>query len=88
MRRFLTALITFSILVMAQNVLAITPVTQDAGPDGMIAAGLSETGVTGTSGRSSQPEPISMALLLVGLAGLTAAGDARSSQRAPERDSA
>lgn len=87
MRRFLTALITFSILVMAQNVLAITPVTEDVRAGEDVVAGLAPSTATGPEGPPSQPEPISLALLLVGLAGLTAAGDART-HREPERSSA
>jgi hypothetical protein len=83
MRRFLTALIGLSILVMAQNVVAIMPTPSSADLQIEIAADASsaENAQPGAATIVGIPEPMSLVLLLTGISGLTAAGS-RPSRKA------
>lgn len=75
MRRFLTALTILTVLVMAQNVVAGTPVPNGPGVVGDVVAEVAMSGEAGRQAVGGQtPEPLSLLLLLVGLAGLASAG--------------
>ncbi len=87
MRRFLIAFSVLSILVMAQNVVAGTPVTlspelltQTVGE----VAGLEFTAASPPVGGAT-PEPIPMLLLIAGLSGLAVAGNRTDHRRQPGR---
>jgi len=87
MRRFLIALTVLSILVMAQNVVAGTPVvlspellTEAVGE----VADLQFTAATRPVGGNT-PEPISLLLLIAGLSGLAAVGNREGHRHRPSR---
>ena len=92
MRAFLTAFICLSVLVMAQNVIAIAPSSPLVGADSKsveasadsqpVGADVRLTASSATSGRDI-PDPGTMILLVAGLSGLTAVG-ARSEGRRTE----
>ncbi len=76
MRQFLFALVILSTFAMAQNVLAIAPVAGTAS-DVMLPVAQSESIPT-----SEMPAPSTVGLLVIGLAGLTAAGGRRTPRHA------
>jgi len=87
MRRFLIVFTILSILVMAQNVVAGTPVTLS--PELLTAAvgevaGLEFTAANAPVGGAT-PEPISLLLLVAGLSGLAAAGNRAEQRSRPAR---
>ncbi len=87
MRRFLVALSVLSILVMAQNVVAGTPVTLS--PE-LLTETVGEVAALGFTAASTPvggatPEPFSLMLLVVGLSGLAAVGDRADRRRRPGR---
>ena len=82
MRRFLTALIVLSILVMAQNVVALVPA-----PDGqewpLAVVDLGSKQAAESEPAHEMPYAMSMLLLLAGVSGLTIAGGRPARERRP-----
>ena len=74
MRRFLTALLILSIVVMAQSVVAITPTPSSGSLQAEILE-ISSAGTTELSAIGGLPEPLTLVLLLIGISGLAAAGN-------------
>ena len=84
MRRFLTALVILSIVVMAQSVVAITPTPSS----GHLQVEILEASSAATSelvAIGGLPEPFTLALLLMGISGLAAAGNRSSREQDPTR---
>ena len=84
MRQFILAFTVLSILVMAQNVVAITPAEAGGSMSIEVLGAVGEMNASAASSGKT-PEPISLGLLVAGLSGLAAAGDRSRPRREAAR---